>query len=667
MPDGESSKMMYRSSGVAATTGAIPNYPTAPVPSQTQQGGIRKTHGRARAQALAHVNDQRGAAQMLPGGIRKGGIHFFRKGAGSARAPLDRGQELLRMAMAQRVRVTLMEARRQEREHALYVLGACRQRDPATLDLQQQDLRLFACLDEADWRRVADGVDMLYLPRGLQALPGWLGAFQGVRTLLVPGYAGAGMNLRNLPDLEKLILMEPRFARADIEVDSHCPLIYLDPRARSKLTLVEVSADGAQSRQVLGEGIYFSGSGLGMHSLNGKASFDNGQRILCRHLAPWWLLRQWTLEHPQARFVFNGADMSQPCRDKRERYRDIASPEQIQQTLPPEFEDYYKQIAYQSSAEKFFVSDGKLGAFARAEFERLLTQWSADPGQAHSSFFAVYTNSHMMGLQLKLKPAKDGLPPKFVMCFYDPNRTLTHARMLSYDLDRVAERFRLGGLADEVANYFLGPERVFLISRWEPQPPPGRTMVWPHLSFLQSGDFASKEVFAFLLHFRLAKLLPEYGDILINRVYAHQSESLPARLTALLDTKLASGTSLMQLSAQHPDDFIELMRFILCCKEAGFLNSGQLREYLTSATPKGEPLMQVFYQSLGDEATLRRFLDLVSGCMASDNGADALSAHDWRRILLGEEVDGTYPLLLNCHRRVRQALECFVQKPLFRS
>ncbi|MEC5215149.1 ankyrin repeat protein [Actimicrobium sp. GrIS 1.19] len=187
-----------------------------------------------------------------------------------------------------------------------------------------------------------------------------------------------------------------------------------------------------------------------MLCLNGRARLigsdgvATGKNAVCANLAAV-VIDEWNTD-PQQKFNYNN-------------FKDIPS---IEARVKPESTDRFDALKA-SATEVHLIRNEHFGRFLGAKFRQMLDS------DATSMVLLANSSDHAMSVGLRIKKDPDGTPV-FVVKFFDPNRTLHHARASSSSL-ATFEHFSVGSFIDDarlVAQYFQEAEPATMLFVCEP-------------------------------------------------------------------------------------------------------------------------------------------------------------------------------------------------------
>ncbi len=166
-------------------------------------------------------------------------------------------------------------------------------------------------------------------------------------------------------------------------------------------------------------------------SLNLTAEFpDESGAIACRHLTADWILRRQAhlaaLAHPKPLDKPTAVDEESPARFS---FAPIASSGLIAENLSKFAYEAFEDRIMSLHCRRSIVHLSRLSDFVKDQFATL------EGGQ--NRHFLCATLNHAMGIELRCKPAEGG-GRRYVLSFYDPNRTVTSRRIVFDSLDEIA-------------------------------------------------------------------------------------------------------------------------------------------------------------------------------------------------------------------------------------
>lgn len=155
-------------------------------------------------------------------------------------------------------------------------------------------------------------------------------------------------------------------------------------------------------------------------ALNGRARFQDGTPIVCRHLALQWLNDRARHERAGAgepgRFPFHG----------------FSSTERIAGHVMPDTQAQFARMLSRRATAVFHID--RFGELLRAQLGPMQ--------QGDARRFAILSTDHLMALELQRKAAAavTGRSTEWVVTVYDPNATGTHARLVLHELAGLEDR-----------------------------------------------------------------------------------------------------------------------------------------------------------------------------------------------------------------------------------
>ena len=193
-----------------------------------------------------------------------------------------------------------------------------------------------------------------------------------------------------------------------------------------------------------------------MPYLNGQVAFKNTRdKIVCRHLAVYWLLHRPLLENGKI------------------DYASLGNKKNLQKAFEGENQnafDYYTN----NCTNSHLVENDKWGNFLATQFQEMQHM----DGGAEPKRVLVCSEKHVMACELTIKRSADG-QPTYAVDFYDPNLVATHRRVRTKDLATV-ESLSMVRLINQkrLTNlYYKNQSRsiAFIISDSTPRPVPADT------------------------------------------------------------------------------------------------------------------------------------------------------------------------------------------------
>ncbi len=146
-------------------------------------------------------------------------------------------------------------------------------------------------------------------------------------------------------------------------------------------------------------------------SINGAVTFhDSRQKIMCRHLAVYWLLHRPRLENGKI------------------DYATFSSKKRLKEAFKAENEHAFEYYL-DNCTNSHVVENAHWGAFLATQFREM--QQAACGDEPRRILICSY--NHVIACELKIKQGADG-EPLFRLNFYDPNRTASHRRVRTQDL-----------------------------------------------------------------------------------------------------------------------------------------------------------------------------------------------------------------------------------------
>ncbi|MFY7914038.1 MAG: ShET2/EspL2 family type III secretion system effector toxin, partial [Rubrivivax sp.] len=166
-------------------------------------------------------------------------------------------------------------------------------------------------------------------------------------------------------------------------------------------------------------------------NLNLTAEFpDESGKIACRHLTADWILRRQAHlaapSYPKPSEKPAAVDEESPARFS---FAPVASSGLIAENLSKSAYEAFEDRIMSPHCRRSIVHLSRLSDFVKDQFATL------ESGQ--NRHFLCATLNHAMGIELRCKPAQGG-GPRYVLNFYDPNRTVTSRRIGLDSLDEIA-------------------------------------------------------------------------------------------------------------------------------------------------------------------------------------------------------------------------------------
>ncbi len=185
--------------------------------------------------------------------------------------------------------------------------------------------------------------------------------------------------------------------------------------------------------------------------LNGAVKFENTrQKILCRHLAVYWLLHRPLLDNGKI------------------DYASLGSKKNLQKAFKSENQNAHEYYT-NNCTNSHLVENDKWGNFLATQFREM----QHVDGGAEPKRILICSDNHGMACELRIKKSADG-QPTYAVDFYDPNLTASHRQVRTKDLAAV-ESLSMARLINDkrLTNFYYKNQSrsvAFIISDKTPRP-----------------------------------------------------------------------------------------------------------------------------------------------------------------------------------------------------
>lgn len=310
------------------------------------------------------------------------------------------------------------------------------------LDLSFASVDAVSAIPGAALHSLAQQITSVVLPAALRNIPSCLHGLSALKEIDLPAFAGSILNvtqwnldLLRLPGAEAL-----RTVHASEGTVVQCPLSGI-----GRKVCVHYYQDGERMRSgAAGSRVYWKHPTLAHVNYNGRLFMESGKQAVCRHLAAWRGIAGRTRETIKS--------AGEP--DRTEGLYEILQ-HCRQQGIPLAGDWDHTWRTMRTERRTLMVGNDFFGRLIADELQALS---AAHDGRARA-FYLMETASHAMLLELV---CKDG--GQFSVALYDPNVSLTHARIRLHtpqDMARVRIEKLLATGSD--ADYFKGMPPVILL------------------------------------------------------------------------------------------------------------------------------------------------------------------------------------------------------------
>lgn len=486
--------------------------------------------------------------------------------------------------------------------------------------LQSADTTLMRAL-----ARARPDVHVVVLPRGMERVPSWVGAFGHLRTLSAEGFAGESIDIRSLPTVQVLNIRGFSFASLRVQCMEGC-----QAKKGTKCPPHETFIYGKETGKLLRREFHPT------VNVNELAQFDASTvPIKCMHLTSWVLL-MWPLN----------ADAHLSLTSK-EKVVELLGSKQRQ------LSSVYAGIR-ERLASNFEVSFAHWGKFVTHVFQQM------DQNKTRTLRIFLGTYGHAMCARLRIQT------DAYHLDFVDPN-TLGIPKTVSFDQANGFRSLRFDSMLEPMLSAFYARNGASLVAALWPtgEPIPHKVPKNRTLSFEFAAPVKSWNPF-YLRRLLRANHFAEPVKRLLNAL--DKGELSPKHARHLVVEMVGEGNrkfNFFQYAVflRSSDDRILIIgRLLLKLRELGVLTRKELSGLLLGADRAGVPAARIRIQHDGLKAipAIQDFTDLLVEAYQSRDGSG-------KRLLAQEDVQAIWDRVRGSESHFAAAEEKLVQAGAYRA
>jgi hypothetical protein len=445
-----------------------------------------------------------------------------------------------------------------DRREVVGVIAHAVQHGGPDLDFGNVSAAALKAVPGAALTALARQVSRIRLPAGLDALPRCLNRLPRLRSIEMAGCTALQIDVTRW-DLDTLTITgrtELRWIDANEKTSVSCPA----PGIRRKVC-VNVYRDGKLvGHTAAGSRRYIKVPARREVNHNGVYTMRSGELAVCRHITTWWF---------GARAARRAEKLRGELDPSNDMYSALANRRSFQKAIARATNQRYHD-AFSGATRNLLVGNDKFGLVIEKEFRRM--RRGDIPA---TSQFQMNSNTHAMGLELKVKNGRNG-KPEYSLVFYDPNMSESHVR-IKYHQCSAARNLTVTGLLQnsEINTTYFGdhPPVVTLFDLDSVQPGKKRSLkpiltdrekaspLALNLAIIDRFDGAARDLIKELR--AMPDGVVDWKSLLLATAHASYSPLLIAALDADLSLAAQSLVELaVRLSSEGALDKTELLHFL---------------------------------------------------------------------------------------------------------